>query len=193
MPERDRVFSLRTMLLRNQRRAFPLLFTSVSFLNSCYFRPMSQDEWHAGFLATTTRPKEVGSKVEKSRKKTRRRGIKDTREGRGFILSVLQAPEKKLEVVLEERRSWRDGERIRRYRFPRPRMLSSPLLFALSLLSFSARSRGVRRLRGAMPCYPRDVWRANCARDRVLQRNRSPDCSRTIAYPPSFPPSEELA
>lgn len=42
---------------------------------------MSQDEWHAGFLATTTRPREVGSGVEKSRKETERFGSNvDTRE-----------------------------------------------------------------------------------------------------------------
>lgn len=127
------------------------------------------------------------------------RGVRE-RETEGSSFPRLIAPEKKLEVVLLSRRSVRSRETVSgtSSATASPPYVIPPPLFCSSRCLLSFFPRGVRRLRGAMPCYPHDVWRANCTSDEpaIVSYNEIDHlivrAQFLLLIPPSPPPQNLL-
>lgn len=113
------------------------------------------------------RVRQVGSGVEKSRKKTKRgygeARIREERERERKSSSFRLSSPEEVGSCSWEAFVPRDGER--HIATASPPYVALPLFCSRCLLSFFP--RGVRRLRGAMPCYPHDVRRANCTSDEL--------------------------
>lgn len=93
--------------------------------------------------------------------------------------------EKKLGVVLEKRR--RDGERHVATAFAP--VCCPPLFCVVRVVSaafFLSRVQEACDAFGApMPCYPYDVWRANCTTTNAFYNEIDHPIVRAVAYPPA--------